>query len=533
MNFPSYQDLFDRFSSKFREQKPTIDPTIKGSWSGAFGQGVASIGYVCVILAKEVLKQFNPLTATGRYLDLWASYDDITRLGESPSIGTVRSYGSNGTTIASQSQFSGDDNAIIYESVSSSTIQPQDPDTPPASIQVLTRSGTTATAVTFFPHNFSNGSWVNISGANESDYNGPKQISVTVISPYEFTYTISATAPVSATGDLITATPVIANELMEVNPSTGVVTITTFESNGLVDGQYVEVQGSDQSVYNGIFLITVVDDVTYTYQSAYTGIPLVYGITRSVHANVSVQSTTSGLNTTLQPESFLTYLGTEPGVLSFAYTVEGLQGGAEEESDESLRSRLLVSRAAEEGVFTNDQIDLAARRINGNTRVYIRNPEQDLIAEEGAVLPGQIQVYVLRDDDPIGVVPTGAILQLTKESIIEYGRQPASMWQEDILVLPPVLLPVNITLTNVVPDTSSMKNALKNQFNAYFTDSTQFGEDLDNDVLRAVVANTQDLTSADPTNSYIKSFDWNNVTEDVAYNEIPALGTLTVNGTIV
>jgi hypothetical protein len=69
------------------------------------------------------------------------------------------------------------------------------------SIATLTQVGGLATASFSAPHNLSNLSWVNISGASGSEYNGDFQISVT--SPTDFTYSVVSGAPGLAGGSPI------------------------------------------------------------------------------------------------------------------------------------------------------------------------------------------------------------------------------------------------------------------------------------------------------------------------------------------
>lgn len=72
------------------------------------------------------------------------------------------------------------------------------------SVSSLTRSGSTVTATTTEDHNLTTSDVTNISGANETEYNGDQ--TVTVTSPTTFTYTISGTPTTPATGVIKTGT---------------------------------------------------------------------------------------------------------------------------------------------------------------------------------------------------------------------------------------------------------------------------------------------------------------------------------------
>lgn len=77
----------------------------------------------------------------------------------------------------------------------------------------ITRVATTAT-VTHTGHGMSDGTQVNIVGADQSEYNGAKTI--TVVDANSYTYTVSGSPTTPATGT-ITATAVIMNDLTDVN----------------------------------------------------------------------------------------------------------------------------------------------------------------------------------------------------------------------------------------------------------------------------------------------------------------------------
>ena len=530
IEFPSFRDLFNTYSAKLKEQIPSIDPTILSSWALAFGRGCSASAYSIVILCKELLRQFNPITATGEFLELWASYDGLTRIEESPSLGVIRVYGVDGTAIPANEEWVSDTNGLLYANAASSSIGPQDTDTPAIALSQLTFSGTTITASSFVQHGLKVGDFIRIEGAIEPEYNGIQEITV-ILNDFQFEYEVSVPPPNNATGGPFTATPIIAIE--EISGNGVIATVTTPAPHQLVTGQYVVIGETGFPSYDGIFEITVTSDTEFTYPLLDNPPTSAQGVINSIHANVTIQSEVTGPQTVLGVDSLFTYQGSTVGINPSAKTLEGIQGGTNTETDEQLKSRMLLSRSSQEGVFTNDQITLAALLIAGNTRVFIQNPDTEQVGDPDAVLPGQVRVYFLRDNDPLGPLPTGSIIALTKQSIIDNGRLPAEMWADDLQVRSPELLPVDITMTNVVPNTATMRTAIKDQFNAYFTDEASFGIDLDNDVLRGVVIGTQDLSSGNPEESFIISFDWVDAVETVGKNQLPVLGTLTVNGTEV
>ena len=443
ITFPSFQNLFDAFVSKFKEKKPTIDPTVEGNWSYSFGQGISAIGYALVIVSKQLIKQFFPQTATGIFLDLWGSYEGLERLDPSGSIGNIVVTGVDTTVITANEYWQGS-NGVFYENATAATIQ---------------------------------------------------------------------------------ATTIVIDELLSAS---AIATATTTNDHNLASGMEVVMSGATQPNYNGTFVIIVTAADQFTYEMVGSAASPATGSPQgaATFASVSVQSTSEGSITNLNSGGTLIYQGSIVGVDADAITdFFGLQGGAEQEDTEAFRSRILLSRSAQEGVFTKIQIELAALLVNGNTRVYVQTPNTAAVAGTDSILPGQVKIFPLRDnDDPI--TPGPSILTLTKQSVIDNGKLPGSQWEADVFVLAATLLDIGFQFTELTPNTGTMRNAIRAQLDAYFTDTAEFGTDIDVDVLRGVIIQTQDLS----TSEFIESFDFAVVPTPVSgkvpvdFDELPVLG---------
>jgi hypothetical protein len=358
MTFPTFRDLFNAFSAKVKEIKPDADPTVKGSWAMAFGRGIAAAAYSLVILSKEILRQFNPITSTGEYLDLWASYDNITRLDDSVSTGQIWVYGANTTTIPASTEWSGDINGLIYSNTVSAQIAPQDTDTLPISILSLTRVTTTATADCSFPHGLATGDTVKLSGASPAGWIGSYAITIDPSNTYRFTFTIAGSPTTPATGDAIQAVPVIA--ISSLTWDTGVVTVVTVNDNQFVDGQEIYINDAVPSGYTGLYTMTLVNATTFTYPLVSDpGAATTEGFVQSVHAVVNVQSTDSGPDTVVDVLGQMNLSAPISGVQTIGYTPYGIQGGAVAELDDALKARLLLTEILEYTFRTLQQIVLS------------------------------------------------------------------------------------------------------------------------------------------------------------------------------
>ena len=107
---------------------------------------------------------------------------------------------------ADQSEYNGDvsifiiSTTVFFYTVSGSPATPATGTITAQSIIGIFRTGTTATVITAAPHGFLTGHIVNIAGADQNDYNGDFQITVT--STIVFTYTVTGTPDTPATGTI-------------------------------------------------------------------------------------------------------------------------------------------------------------------------------------------------------------------------------------------------------------------------------------------------------------------------------------------
>jgi uncharacterized phage protein gp47/JayE len=278
-------------------------------------------------------------------------------------------------------------------------------------------------------------------------------------------------------------------------------TVTTTDDHNLGSGQTVTIAGADQQDYNGPHDIIVLSRTTYQYDIIGTPITPATGIiTYTIdHAVVEVQAIDTGIDTNIASGAQLTNItdttGLDgPGVVTY----DGISGGADVETDNAYRDRIILSRSIIEGVFTAPQIELAAKRIPGNTRVFVITPNPSQYAFPQV---GQVAVYVFRDNDP-SVIPSQYILDITKQSIIDFGKLPADRNPDDLFVLPPDFVTVDFTFNSIDPDTPTMRIAIQNQIKAFFEDSVQFATNVQADSYRGAIQNTYDISGGTPLISF-------------------------------
>lgn len=445
LSYPTLEQLIETARAEFRRQLPDVDPTVFGSWARGFIDGCGAMAHALGFVVRDLEQELFPQNATDEFLDRWGSYENLTRNPATGATGFVSLNGTVATVINAGELFTGS-NSIVY-----SVLSPAAVETVSLLISSLTRSGTTATAITPTPHKLATGMSTAIAGADQAAYNGT--FPVTVTGANSFTYQVSG-APAT--------------------PATGVMSET------------------------------------------------------SDFASLNVQATTTGPATNLSAGATLNV--SLANLASLAYVqFSAIGGGADLELDDDYRDRIIESRSNISGVFTEDQIKIAARTVPGNTRVFVKRPVTALgsgVQGTPAYSPaaGQVVVIIVRDDEE-NIIPTQSVLDQTKAVIITQGRLPAHTREADVFVLAPVAQIVNFNFLAINPNTETMKTSVRNQLTAFFEDSVTFEEDIPAPSYQGAIQNTRDTVTGDR----LLSFTLSTPTADivVADGNIPVLGAVT------
>ncbi len=418
---PSFDDFVELVRAELRRQIPTIDPTVFGSWSRGFTDGVAAAAAALDLVTQDLETQLFPQTAQGEFLDRWGDYEGLPRNAAGGAIGFISIPGVNGTVLSAGTIFT---SSAGFEYATSNLTTITDVN---QSITGITRVGTTATATVASAHNLATGMSITVSGADQTDYN-------------------------------ITATIAVLTEL-------------TFS---------YEVAGSPTTPATG----------TIEYDSTF--------------ASVDVAAILTGAQTNADPGALLTL--TTPttiiGVDGDAFVqIDGLTGGSSIESDTDYRARILLSRSIIEGVFTEDQVILAALAQPLVTRVFVKRPTVGAAGGFDDPFPGQVSVFALKDGEA-NPLPSAAELIEIKELVVADGAMPANTAEADIFVNAPTAVSTAFTFSALSPNTVTMQEAIRAQLAAFFQDSVQFETDVTENAYISAIQTTQDTQTGD----FIESF---------------------------
>jgi uncharacterized phage protein gp47/JayE len=252
---------------------------------------------------------------------------------------------------------------------------------------------------------------------------------------------------------------------------------------------------------------------------------LTVGAVQIQGAVVSVVSKVGGSNQNSLGDSLLS--GDTSNLYDVVYIdYNGLSGGANEETDDAYRQRIIAARNVLDGVFTPAQVVSAALTVPGNTRAWVVSPEY-LVAggvpgEPGYLpQPGQVVVYIIQDIEDGYNTPTQSVLDDTRNAIVALGRMPVHTVKEDIFVFSPIFQPVDFEIGDLTPNVPSLKAAIEQELKAFIQDYLGLGEGFTRNQMISVITNTVDSVGNKP-------IDFNLITESV---EATGSGLITYGST--
>lgn len=316
--------------------------------------------------------------------------------------------------------------------------------------------------------------------------------------------------------------------------SANVVTAVTPTSHNLATGLTVTISGAIPSTYNGSYLITVIDDVTFQYDLTSGALASSSATFSDNYALLNIQSVNTGDLQNIDAGGVLSINITNLSTNAYV-TADRITGGADIESIDDYRIRIGEAHNLTPGIATVPTEVYSAKKISGNTRVYVIRPQVDTGGNPitGGVfntagylpLPGQTVIYILRDNDT-NIIPSPTILTNTKNQILSDGIWPTFLPDSYLMVLSPDLIEQDFTFSNIVPNTTTMKTAITNQLKTFFSDNTTAsGQTITLAQIQAFMYTIQDFS----TGQFLESFTIvSPVTSIVAGSgEIITTGTIT------
>lgn len=296
------------------------------------------------------------------------------------------------------------------------------------------------------------------------------------------------------------------------------VTVTTTSEHNFASNIPITISGCQTEVFNGTFnAVTVTGLTTFTYQieSSVTATETSGELTASATiAVLNLRSQTYGADTILNNGDSLAIETQIAGVSSNAYTMySGISGGADDEAFDEWKERVIYRYQHPITYFNVANIKTAVLSISGNTRCWVK---------ECTPAVGQVTIYFVRDNEE-NILPDSNEIAEAKQAVSALKTVKDS--DSDIFVYAPTAKVVNFNISDVAPNTATMKTAISNTIKQFFDDNIDLGITLDLDKIKSAIQASFDLE----TGKQLDSYKLNMPNEDIVCGEgeLPILGSIT------
>lgn len=163
--------------------------------------------------------------------------------------------------------------------------------------------------------------------------------------------------------------------------------------------------------------------------------------------------------------------------------------------------------------FNVANIKTAVLAISGNTRCWVKECTPNV---------GQVTVYFVRDNDA-DILPDSNEIAKAKEAVEALRTVKDS--KSDVFVYAPTSKVVDFNISNVVPNTATMKTAIENNIKQFFDDNVDLEATLSLEKIKSAIQSSFDLE----TGKQLDTYTLNNPSADIVCGtgELPVLGTIT------
>lgn len=320
---------------------------------------------------------------------------------------------------------------------------------------------------------------------------------------------------------VVTQSLVLAS--LQYDAPSGKCIATTASGHTLASGLSVTISGASVAEFNGTAAITVTDDDEFTYAPG--SVP---GALSATGASVSatwgaavVEASELGTKTNVSAGGSLTVTTALAGVNATAIAgFGGIQGGADDETAEAYRRRVMKALGTDFGAFTGDEIEILARSVPGVTRVWVRKATRD---GANGVYEGQVLVAFVRDGDA-SPIPSPAEVAEVKSKIVE-NSMTANTAVEDVMVIAPTPHVVNYSFSSISPNTVSMRAAIRAALQQFHSEGVDFATSIPALDYECAIKGAYDMERRQRLASFSLASPSGDVA--VASNELPVLGTIT------
>lgn len=282
---------------------------------------------------------------------------------------------------------------------------------------------------------------------------------------------VSATGGQTYTTDYavtVTSQSIVGTSQTTLDPLVG--RFVTATAHNLASGMTLTFSGCVDASLNGTFEIRVVDTTTIEYDLAtpITGTALEPNpIAAGAWANVTITASVTGVAGNLESGATLAVASPPSGLDSDVLaTFDGLADGADLETLEAWRARVIEGLATDFGTFTPAEIRIVAKTVPGVTRVFVRKPRRAIgdevptsgVYSDGYPVEGRTRIAFLREDDA-DPIPSAAEVEQVRAKIHDQ-LVPAHTLAEDVEVMAPERYDLAVRFRSITPDTPGMRASI-------------------------------------------------------------------------
>lgn len=280
-------------------------------------------------------------------------------------------------------------------------------------------------------------------------------------------------------------------------------------------GDEATISNASDALYNGTHEVVVVSDFSFTYDVSASAAASATGaaFTRS-GGEVRVRAVEPGVAGNIKAFTPLTLQTPITGIDDdCAVNDEDFVGGADRESDEAFRDRIIDLIRNPISHFNASDIRRIAKGVSTITRVFIN---------EATPAEGQVTIYVMSDNE-VDPVPNAAKINQVKNAILTI--KPANTSDADVIVAAPTKITQNFVFSSLTPNTPTMQASVTESLKQFFAENTEVGVDIQEDAYRSAIFATVDINTGQKLTSFALSSPSANIS--VAAGNIVVLGTVT------
>lgn len=296
------------------------------------------------------------------------------------------------------------------------------------------------------------------------------------------------------------------------------VTVTTGAAHNYAKGLSVTIAGATPGDFNGTFTVETVgtDDDAAKFQYLKTMTPGSGSgsiTSTSTFASMKVRSLDVGSDKNLDANAQVDIKNSLSGIADNAYVqFSGIGGGADEETPPEYKGRVEDAWRNPRSHWNKADVEQLILSVEGVTRPWVFEITPEI---------GESTSYFVRDNDT-NPIPSPQEIQDVLAVLLFF--KPADRKTDWIHVLAPTPVYVDFTFTGLVPNSLSMRNAIKDSLGQFFREKTNVSESITEDIYRSVIQGTINPETGEVVQSFVLSAPVGDIT--ISDGELGFLGNV-------